>query len=127
MKMKHLGLLIMAFFLAIQANAQKDEGFSSAEERVKFNIENNIDDFDGCVVNYYFDIIQGDQAREKQIFAQIQNNFIGLIDVTTVQEGEKRSIRISTNGTTKNNPIYYNLLQMYSRTIKQGKREMLLK
>lgn len=127
MKLKHLLAFLLVFLSASIVNAQKKKDINSAEEMVVYNKKHNNDQYKGLVVVYNYELKNANAFQANDMKNLAQGKFVQVIKSEIINEGAKKILRVTTEGTTDNNPIYYEILKSNSSVLIQGKREILLK
>ena len=127
MKLKHLLAFLLVFLSTSIVNAQKKKDINSAEEMVVYNKKHNNDHYKGLVVVYNYELKNTNAFQANDMKNLAQGKFVQVVKSEIINEGGKKVLRITTEGTTDNNPIYYEILKSNSSVLIQGKREILLK
>lgn len=125
--MKHLLTIAIVLLSFSVLNAQKKKDIQSAEEMVVYNKSHNNDHYKGLIVTYNYEFTGADSHKESEIQRLAQESFHKVVKVEKVFDGKKYLLSIITEGTTENNPVYYNILYMYPSILKQKRRELILK
>lgn len=127
MKIKHLLTLAIVLLSVTIVSAQKKKDITSAEEMVVYNKKHNNDHYKGLVVVYNYELKKSNAFQEQDLKKMCSSKFTQLIKTEVVNEGGKKILRVTTEGTTENNPIYYEILKSHASLLTQGRREILLK
>ncbi len=127
MKLKHLLAILVIFASASFASAQKKKDITTAEEMVVYNKKHNNDQYKGLVVVYNYELKSANAFQANDLKGLAQSKFTQIIKADIINVGTKKVLRVTTEGTTANNKIYYEILKAHGGMLSQGKREILLK
>ena len=127
MNLKYLLTLAIVMFSFTFVSAQKKKDITTAEEMVVFNKKNNNDQYKDLVVVYNYELKSADAFKIQDLKSACATRFTQVIKTEVVSEGKQKFLRITTEGTTQNNPIYYEILKANPAALAQARREMLLK
>ncbi len=125
--MKYIALILFILFVKSQIFAQNLNEITSAEERIVYNKNHNLNKYDGILIAYSYKIILKELYEDKDLIERAKPLFSGTIKAEIFEQDGVRYLSILTEGSRENHAASVKLGDLEFKTLEFYKRNYYIK
>ena len=126
--MKYAFLLLFILFVNALTLAQSSiPSFNSAEERIVYNKNHNLDKYDGVLVEYAYEIICENVCSDVDLIGLASSFFEATVEIEIYEQDGDRFLSILTEGSVENHAASFDLRDLEFKKFEFYKRTYHLK